>query len=95
MPRKTLLTLLLLILSALLAVALFIAGAIWRGRVTVGSAAPYSRELLVAEKLAASARNPSEEASRYAWVGWYPSGERRLRSADFFAPLADGRCPAI
>lgn len=70
MPRKTLLTLLLLILSALLAVALFIAGAIWRGRVTVRSAASYSRELLVAEKLAASALNPSEEASRYAWVGW-------------------------
>ncbi len=33
MSRKTLVTLLLIIVSALLAVALFIAGAIWRGRV--------------------------------------------------------------
>jgi hypothetical protein len=34
MSRKTLVTLLLIIASALLAVALFVAGAIWRGRVT-------------------------------------------------------------
>jgi hypothetical protein len=32
MPRKTFLSLFVVIVSALLAVALFIAGAIWRGR---------------------------------------------------------------
>ena len=46
MSRKTLVTLLLIIATALLAVALFIAGAIWRGRVTARSAASDSGKLI-------------------------------------------------
>ena len=64
MSRKTLVTLLLIIISALLAVALFIAGAIWRGRVTARSALTDSRKLPLTAKLAASGRRQSEEASR-------------------------------
>jgi hypothetical protein len=64
MSRKTLVTLLLIIISALLAVALFIAGAIWRGRVTAQSALTDSRKLPLTAKLAASSRRQSEEASR-------------------------------
>jgi len=36
-----------------------------------------------------------DTADRSIVISGYPSGERRLRSADFFAPLAAGRCPAI
>lgn len=61
--RKTLVTLLLIIVSALLAVALFFAGAIWRDRVTARSAATDSRKFLVAANLAASVRRQSEQAS--------------------------------
>lgn len=43
MSRNKLITLLLIIASLLLAVALFIAGAIWRGRMTARSAATDSR----------------------------------------------------
>jgi FtsZ-interacting cell division protein ZipA len=63
MSRKTWLTLLLIIVSALLAIALFIAGAIWRGRVTARSAFTDSRKLPVTAKLAASGRRQSEEES--------------------------------
>jgi hypothetical protein len=63
MSRKTLVTLLLIIMSALLAVALFIAGAIWRGRVTARPAATDSKTFLVTAKLTASARRPSRAAS--------------------------------
>lgn len=44
MSRKTLVTVLLIIVSALVAVALFVAGAIWRGRVTMRSGVTNSRE---------------------------------------------------
>ena len=37
MARNTIITLLLVIVSLVLAIALFIAGAVWRGRVTSGS----------------------------------------------------------
>ena len=47
MSRNNLITLLLIIASLLLAVALFIAGAIWRGRTTARSAAMDSRESVV------------------------------------------------
>ena len=50
MSRKTMVTLLLIIVSALLAVALFIAGAIWRGRFAVRSSVAHSgRSLVLAE----------------------------------------------
>ena len=55
--------LLLVIAAALLAVGLFIAGAIWRGRVTARPAAADSRKFLVAANLAASIGKQSEEAS--------------------------------
>ena len=45
MSRKTLVSLVLLIVAVLLAVALFIAGAIWRGRVTTQPTATDSREI--------------------------------------------------
>ena len=61
MSRKTLVTLLLIFVTALLAVALFIAGAIWRGRVTARSAATDSRNSL----WLLSIRKQSEEASDY------------------------------
>ncbi len=54
---------LLIIVSLLLAVALFIAGAIWRGRTTSRSATIHSRESVVAVKLPASGRGDLEEAS--------------------------------
>jgi hypothetical protein len=49
---------------------------------------------------ATAARGASREISRAtrgrsSRGARYPSGERRLRSADFFAPLAGGRCLAI
>jgi hypothetical protein len=47
MSRNNLMTLLLIIASLLLAVALFIAGAIWRGRTTARSAATDSTYLLL------------------------------------------------
>jgi hypothetical protein len=48
MSRNTLLTLLLVAAGILLAVALFVAGAIWRGRTTARSAAstPFSAGLV-------------------------------------------------
>jgi len=56
MSRKSLLTLAAIIMSALLAVALFIAGAIWRGRVTTRRAAPGAGKFQVFAELAAGSR---------------------------------------
>ncbi len=69
MSRKTLVSLFLIIVTALLAVALFIAGAIWRGRVTVRPAAPDSRQFFLIAKLRASIRRQLEEASGYVPEG--------------------------
>ena len=94
MSRKTCFTLLLIIVWALLAVALFIAGAIWRGRVTAWSALTDSRKLPVTAKLAASGRRQSEEASGYVPGGLARalSGESagaRTAYQDFFALWRD------
>lgn len=56
MSRNTLKTLFLIIVSLLLAVALFIAGAIWRGRATARSTVTDSRKSVVALKLVESGR---------------------------------------
>jgi len=60
--RKTMLTLLLIIVSALLAVALFIAGAIWRGRFAVRSSVAHSGRSLVLAELTPSVRGHLEGA---------------------------------
>ena len=52
MSRTTLMTLLVIIVSLLLAVALFIAGAIWRGRTTARLAATDSRKCVMSATLA-------------------------------------------
>jgi len=52
MSRNNLITLLLIIASLILAVALFIAGAIWRGRSTARSPATNSRECVLPDKMA-------------------------------------------
>jgi hypothetical protein len=50
MSRNTLQTLFLIIVSLLLAVALFIAGAIWRGRVTTRSVVTNSSKSVAADE---------------------------------------------
>jgi hypothetical protein len=66
MSRKTLVTLLLIIVSALLAVALFIAGAIWRGRVTTGITGSYlPGELGVGDEFSISLNN---DAHKFEWL---------------------------
>ena len=60
MSRNNLITLLLIIASLLLAVALFIAGAIWRGRTTTRSAAMDSRESVVLARWLQQIAGPGE-----------------------------------
>ena len=70
MSRNNLITLLLIIASLLLAVALFIAGAIWRGRTTTRSAAMDSRESVVPGTLAAADRGAwRKHQAPWWWVG--------------------------
>jgi len=52
MSRNSLITLLLIIAALTLAVALFIAGAIWRGRTTARSAATDAKESVLPDKTA-------------------------------------------
>ncbi len=63
MSRKSLVTLLLIIAFALLGVGLFIAGAIWRGRVTARAAVTDSRKLTAPAKLATLVRGQTGEAT--------------------------------
>lgn len=63
MSRKTLVTLLLIIVSALLAVALFIAGAIWRGRMTAQAAVTNSRKITTTRQTRYINQGRSREAS--------------------------------
>ena len=70
MSRNNLITLLLIIASLLLAVALFIAGAIWRGRTTARSAAMDSKESVVPGTLAAADRGAwRKHQAPWWWVG--------------------------
>jgi hypothetical protein len=62
MSRNTLLTLLLLTVAILLAVALFVAGAIWRGRTTSGRVAPMA---FLAASTAVIANEPALPARRW------------------------------
>ena len=77
MSRSTLITVLLIVVSLLLAVALFIAGAIWRGRVTTRSVATDSKISLQTADLPVPIRRHSQELSegfiRCAWLTGHAS----------------------
>jgi hypothetical protein len=63
MRWRTLVTVLLVIVSVLLAIALFIAGAIWRGRITARVAPMDPRKSALTARLGPSACRDSEEVS--------------------------------
>jgi hypothetical protein len=70
MARNTLMTLLLIIASLLLAVALFIAGAMWRGRATARTSAVESRKPIV---------NPlTDQIARKTWTKTSRIGDPKL-----------------
>jgi hypothetical protein len=71
-------TVLLIIVSLLLAVALFIAGAIWRGRTTARSAATDSRESVVPGKAGCSRSRGLEKTPGSLVVGRHTKKADRI-----------------